>query len=383
MRFVVSGGGTAGHIYPALAVSQELVARGHEVVFAGTPIGQEARIVPEAGSPFQAFAARGFNRAKPLSLVTSTLRLMASARSARRWLLELCPHAVAGFGGYVSVPVGVAARQAQAPLLVHEQNSAAGWANRFLAKRASVVALTYGAARAGLRCPHTSRVVVTGNPVRRELLALADPRQRDVARATFRASMGIPADALVLLVFGGSQGARSINNAVLDLAGQLLAVAGLHVLHIAGPSQLAAVEERLSRELGDEQRPRWHALGYCAQMGHAYVASDLAVARAGASSLAEIAALGVASLVVPYPYATDDHQSANARALVATGAAVCVSDADLSTAVFRDALVACLRDESQRARMAAAARALDAQGATDAVVSLLEGLASEARPQRP
>ncbi|MDR1713199.1 MAG: glycosyltransferase, partial [Coriobacteriales bacterium] len=168
MRFVISGGGTAGHVNPALAVAQALRQEGHEVHYAGTPSGMEARLVTNDGFAYQPFNVAGFNRAKPLTLLTSSAKVANSARQARSWLAELQPDAVAGFGGYVSIPVGWAASRLQIPLLIHEQNSAAGLANRFLARRAHAVALTYDAAKSKLRT--NGRLQLTGNPVRAALL---------------------------------------------------------------------------------------------------------------------------------------------------------------------------------------------------------------------
>ena len=378
MRFVITSGGTAGHIYPALAVAQELIATGHEVLFAGTPQGQEAHLIPAEGIPYKAFDATGFNRSKISSMPSFFWRTATSTNLAKEWLKEIQPAAVAGFGGFASVPVCRAALQSRIPVLIHEQNSRAGWANRFLARsKVAAVALTYEDARAQLTFSNKTLVELTGNPVRYSLIKLAEPAARATARAAFRSVYGIPADALVLMVFGGSQGARSINDAVLAQAATLLARDNLHVLHITGPKQYTVVNAQLTQTLDPVLAQRWHLIDYCTQMGEAYVAADLILSRAGASSLAEIAVLGVPALLVPFPYATDDHQTANARSLVQAGAARYISDADLSKPVFIQLLDLLLGDADIRASMAVAAQAGEASLATERVTKLLKQIANK------
>ena len=165
MKVVLSGGGTAGHINPALALADVLRDRGHEVVFAGTPTGVEVRLVAQAGITFVPFEAAGFDRQAPWTLVTSTLKILGSARKAKRWMKEISPDVVVGFGGYVCIPVGLAAESLGVPVVVHEQNSVMGMANKFLAKRAASVALTYEVA--GKDVADASKLVVTGQPCAR------------------------------------------------------------------------------------------------------------------------------------------------------------------------------------------------------------------------
>ena len=178
MRILMSGGGTAGHVYPALTVAEQFAAAPDEVAFVGTPDGLEARIVPAAGVAFRPLAASGFDRARPWTLVTSSLRIAASTARAWRWLGADRPDVVIGFGGYVSIPVGLASALRRIPLVLHEQNSVPGIANRVLSRFAAAVAVTYE--ESAPRFAHPDRVVVTGNPVRRAVLGAETGRRPQI-----------------------------------------------------------------------------------------------------------------------------------------------------------------------------------------------------------
>ena len=352
MRFVLTGGGTAGHINPALALAEALSARGHEVFFAGTPQGVEARLVAQAGIPFTPFQAAGFDREAPLTLITSSVKILRSLGKATAWLRELAPDAVVGFGGYVSIPVGLAASQLGIPLVIHEQNSVMGMANKFLSRHAAAVALTYEAAGKDAAVP--SRVVLTGNPVRASVLA--------ATREQGRSMLGVPGDATMLLVFGGSLGARHINEAVCALKDRLLAHDGLYVVHLTGPKEYDACVAALA--LSDEQRARWTVMAYQDRMAETLAAADCVVSRAGATSLAEISALRLPALLVPFPFAAEDHQTTNAREYVAAGAAYMVPDAELDTPAFSDALMRLVESADVREGMREAAASFKTQDAS-------------------
>lgn len=343
MNIVLSGGGTAGHIYPALALAEELADRGHRIFYAGTPKGIEARIVAQEGIEFKAFEAAGFNRNHPLSIVRALRLILASTGKAKRWFDEIKPDRVVCFGGYVCLPVGGAAVSRSIPLVVHEQNSVMGMANKRLSARAAKVALTYEVAASAVA--DASKVVVTGNPVRRSIF--------DASRSQGRAYCGVPDDARLLVVFGGSQGARHINQAVCAAKDWLLERPDLHIRHIAGPKEAESVAQALA--LTPEQQQRWQVIGYEDSMGKVLAACDMVVARSGATSLAEISALGIPAILVPFPYATADHQTTNARAYVDKGAAMMVADSDVEGPDFKRALEQLVDDAQLRQRMREAA----------------------------
>jgi UDP-N-acetylglucosamine--N-acetylmuramyl-(pentapeptide) pyrophosphoryl-undecaprenol N-acetylglucosamine transferase len=339
MLFVLSGGGTAGHINPALALADVLQERGHQVVFAGTPQGIESRLVPRAGLPFKPFEAAGFNRRHPLTLFHALRLINASTKKAKAWFDEIHPDAVVGFGGYVCIPVARAAEAKDIPVVVHEQNSVMGIANKLLAKKARAVALTYKVA--GESVEDKSKLVVTGNPVRASIF--------DATREQGRTMLNIPVDALMLLVFGGSLGARHINAALCELKDRLLAIDNLYIVHITGPKELGTVQHDLA--LTDEQAKRWQVMGYQNRMGETMAAADMVVSRAGATSLAEISGRQIPALLVPFPYATADHQTVNAREYVEAGAAYMVPDDQVEGPEFAEKLFRMIRDPEVRRAM--------------------------------
>ena len=342
MLAVLSGGGTAGHINPALALADELVSRGWDVRFAGTPGGVESRLVPAAGIPFTAFEASGFDRSHPASLAKGVAKIAASTGKAKKWFADIKPDVVVGFGGYVCIPVARAAEKTGVPVVLHEQNSVAGMANKYLARRADAVCVTYECSAESLGA--AAPVTVTGNPVRRSVI--------EADRAA----------------------GRAINEAVVALKDELLARPNLHIVHITGPKELDAVTEALA--LTDDEARRWYLLGYQDRMGETLAAADAIVSRAGATSLAEISALAIPALLVPYPFATADHQTTNARAWVESGAAFMMPDDELGSDEFKAKLFALIDDASVREGMVAAARAQKTGEAAAALADVVVGVAT-------
>ncbi len=353
-------------MYPALAVAAELVASGlDEVAFVGTPSGLEARLATEAGVPFFGLPARGFDRARPWSFVVAGVTALVSTVRAIRLIKRWDPDVVVGFGAYVSVPVGLAAVATRTPLVLHEQNSVPGLANRFLSRWAKQVAVTYETSRTFLRRP--DRVVLTGNPVRASV-SLA-------GREHGRRTLGIEDEATVLLVFGGSRGARHVNQAVLAARASVLSIPDVHIVHAAGRAEYDSVVKSLS-DGGGDGGGRWVIHDYIEDMGSCIAAADVVVARAGATSLAEITAIGRAAVLVPYPYATDDHQTLNARTMVDGGGAIAFADSEIDGPEFGEAIAALLRDSSARANMAAASRGLGRPDAGARVASVIRDAVS-------
>lgn len=351
MYFVISAGGTAGHINPALAVCDELRKRGHEILFVGTPDHIEAKLAVQAGFDFLGFEVSGFDKAHPLTLITSGSKLLKATKRAKKLFGEKRPDAVVTFGAYVSIPVGRAAYEMGIPLIIHEQNSVPGMANAHLAKHATVTALTYAESAKGLDCLHEP--VVIGNPVRASF--------ETCTRQAGRELLGIDEDATVLLVFGGSLGAQHLNTAICAMKERLLAIDNLYVIHSTGSRDHESVLEQLA--LTPEEGKRWKVFEYIDAMGDVLAASDLVVSRAGASSLAEIMTLSVPAVLVPYPHARGDHQTLNAQSCVSVGAAELVADADVEKQMFSDLIIELLSDAERRDTMAAACKKLSGSDA--------------------
>lgn len=369
LEVVIAAGGTAGHINPALALAEELRDRGHHVTFFGQTAKLEGRLVPEAGFELVPVVVSGFDRARPWTLVSSLARMRrAQSQIARRFSASGAPDVAVGFGAYVEMPLLNCCHRMGVPYLLHEQNSVPGLANKALAPYAEEVCISVPAARDAFereRRPARG-VVLTGNPVRRSVVAAS----REAGRAAF----GVREGQTMLLVFGGSLGAAHVNEAVCRLKGELLSREGLVVVHSTGADGFDDTVGDLA--LTPEEQLRWRVMPYISNMGEALAAADLVVSRAGASSIAEIAALAVPSLLVPYPHATADHQTTNARFLTDAGAAALVADDRLDEPVFAETLLGLLDDPARRDEMRAAARGL---GGSDAAAALADEVERAAR----
>jgi UDP-N-acetylglucosamine--N-acetylmuramyl-(pentapeptide) pyrophosphoryl-undecaprenol N-acetylglucosamine transferase len=317
--------------------------------------------VPDAGVPFHGVKASGFDRSNPLTLLTSSAIIAGSIMRARALMRRFSPDVVVGFGGYVSLPVGLAAVMLRVPLVLHEQNSVPGLANRVLSRWARAIGVTYE--RSVTYLAHPERGVVTGNPVREAVL------QADAARG--RAAFGLDPGATVVLVFGGSRGAQHLNETLVRIARELLVVPSLQVLHVAGRIEAASVADRIAVEIGADNS-RYRVVDYIDAMGDAIAAADVVVSRAGATSIAELTAIGRAAILVPYPYATDDHQTLNAKAMEAGGGAVAVSDSELDGDVLMRTLIGLVQDAERREEMARASAALGRRDAGPRLVRLVE-----------
>jgi UDP-N-acetylglucosamine--N-acetylmuramyl-(pentapeptide) pyrophosphoryl-undecaprenol N-acetylglucosamine transferase len=349
-RIVIAAGGTAGHVVPALVVAEALRAEGAEVSFIGGGRA-EAQLVPAAGFPRETIVVDGLSRSNPLRALRALARALAALPRARSLLARLRPDAVMGGGGYVAGPVGLAALSLRIPLVLTEADSHLGLTNRLLAPLARRVCLAFP-----LPGREGPRYRVTGRPV-------PAPEQD---RAGARARFGIAPEETCLLVFGGSLGARSINLAAVEA----FAGSPLHVLHVCGRRDHA---ELAAREVSDSYDLR--AYLDLAEFGSALAAADLVVARSG-GSVFEIAAHGLPAILIPYPHAAGEHQSANARWLADAGAAVVIADAELTAPRLGSEVAELLADRRRLAAMSAAARALARPDAAQEVARELLGAAS-------
>lgn len=339
-KVVVAAGGTAGHVVPAMAVADELRASGAEVSFLGTRERIEAELVPAAGYEIDFVKVRGIDRRNPLRAPRAGLEALGAVGAAREVLRRRGADVVMGGGGFVAGPAGVAATLTRTPLVLTEADSHLGLANRLLAGRARRVCLAFP-----IEGREGEPYLVTGRPVPRAVLE----GDRSAARKRF----GVAEGDRCLLVFGGSQGARSINQAAIEAFAEREG-RSFHVLHIAGRRDFPELERRLAAAPHAE---RYTLLAYEPNLGDALAATDLVLARSG-GSIFEVIAVGRPAILVPFPFATADHQTANAEWMRAGGAATVIPDSELSAERLGAEVAAVLGDSSRLESMAAAARGL-------------------------
>jgi UDP-N-acetylglucosamine--N-acetylmuramyl-(pentapeptide) pyrophosphoryl-undecaprenol N-acetylglucosamine transferase len=363
LKVLIAGGGTGGHIIPALAVARELEVRhGAETLFVGTPRGMEIRLVPDAGFRLRLIDVGPLNGVSLATRVNTLLRLPRSISECKRLIREFQPNVVFGVGGYASGPAMAAALQLKIPTMAFEPNAMPGLANRLVGKRVQAAAVNFPAAAAWFQ-----HCEVTGIPVRPGFFKLEPP----------------PEDAAPhLLVFGGSQGARLFNMRLPRVICDLLeAVPGLTVLHQSGVRHVTATVEAYLATGADKSR--WEVRPFLDDMAAQFAKAHLVMARSGASTVAELAAAGKPALLVPFAAAADEHQRRNAEAMVNAGAAVMLQEHELD---IPGKLVETLKDllttPSRLAQMAAAARTQAHPEAAERIADMLASLSPQPVLQR-
>ena len=346
---MIAAGGTGGHVFPGIALAREIRARrpDAEVLFVGSRHGLESKLVPEAGFPLELVRASGFAGKPAAAKIAALAELPAGFFQARRLLSERRARAVAGVGGYVTVPVVTAARSLNVPTLIHESNAYPGVANRFLNRFATRTAVGIAAANARLSRPG----VVTGTPVRPEFFAVPP---LDPAATTRR-----------LLVFGGSQGSRVLNRA-MAAAVRTLATAGLEVIHQTGEREFEDTRGRYG-----ELPAGWRLVPFLPRIHEELAWADLVLARAGSQTLAELAAAGRPSILVPFGSATHAHQAENARVFSAAGAAVAIEESGLTAEILSRAVAGSFADRGRLIEMGENARAFARPDAARLLADLL------------
>lgn len=359
-RIVIMAGGTGGHVFPALAVAQELQRRGAEVSWLGTRHGIEAELVPQAGIAIDYITIAGLRGKGALGWLLAPLRLLRALWQALLVLRRRAPAAVLGLGGFASGPGGVAAWLQRRPLLIHEQNAVPGLTNRLLARIAYRVLEGFPGTFAG--------ALATGNPVRAAIVGAAAPAERFAGRS----------GALRLLVVGGSLGAMALNETVPAALALLPAGQRPQVRHQSGKRHLAALQE-FYRNAGVEAE----LLPFIDDMAAAYAWADLVVCRSGALTVGELAAVGVASILVPFPHAVDDHQTRNAAYLVDAGAAELVGQEQLNAQRLAAQLQVYVDDAAAgRKRLLAMAEAARALARPDATALVAEQCLAAAQQRK-
>jgi UDP-N-acetylglucosamine--N-acetylmuramyl-(pentapeptide) pyrophosphoryl-undecaprenol N-acetylglucosamine transferase len=356
---IIAGGGTAGHVVPGLAVARALVAKGHDpetIHWVGGQRGTEGAMVRDAGFEATLLPGRGIQRRLTTENLSAALGLARAGGQALALVRRRRPAVILAMGGWASVSTAMAGVALGVPVVVSEQNAVPGAANRLVGRFAKAAAVPFP----GTPLP---RAVVTGNPVRPQILAVD---RSPGGRAAARLALGLPEDRRVLAVFGGSLGALRLNTAVFGALESWAGRGDLAVRHVVGERDWALVGERSGAEVF------YQPVRYDNQRELSLAAADLVVSRAGGNTVAELAAVGVPSVLVPLPGAPGDHQTANARALVDGGAAILVADADMTAARLVADVDALLAEPARLAAMEAAATTVGRRDAAEAVAALVE-----------
>lgn len=361
-RIMLSGGGTGGHIYPALSIVKALRNRYPEAEFAyiGTENGLEAQIVPKAGDLlFYTVEVQGFKRKLSLDNVRTMYKFLSSTRKAKQYIQEFQPDVVVGTGGYVSGPSVYAAHRLGIPTLIHEQNVVLGLTTRFLSRYVDSVAISFEGSRQYLT--QAKQVVLTGNPRATEV-SHADA-------AAGRASLGLASsDKPIVLFVGGSRGAQPLNRAVLELIPKLKETSQFHFVYVTGEVHYQEVMEQID----PQQYPNLTVKSFLYNMPDVLAATSLVVGRAGASTMAELTSLGIPSILVPSPYVTANHQEANARWMESEGAVVVLLEKECTGATMWDLIMEILNDQERHQMMSEAAKRLGKPEAAEVLVDELE-----------
>jgi UDP-N-acetylglucosamine--N-acetylmuramyl-(pentapeptide) pyrophosphoryl-undecaprenol N-acetylglucosamine transferase len=336
---VIAAGGTGGHIFPGLALADALkrLAPDTHVTFVGTERGLEKRLIPEAGYPLRTVDMVPFTG---IGKVTLPFALLRAALQSRKLLKAERADVAVGMGGYASIPLIVGARLAGVPAIIHESGAIAGRANRVAAKLTHNVALAFD--EAAHQFKRGARTV--GMPLNAQIADF----DRDALRADARAAFGLPDGVTMVLVSGGSQGSARLNDAAVGMAGRWKERGDVRIVLKAGTKNVDDVADAL-RENGGERVTQ--LVSFFARMDHAYAAADLMVSRAGAGTVAELAAVGLPSILVPYPYAMDDHQTVNAAVLTNAGAALLVRDDEATADRLAPMVEELLHDAARLAEM--------------------------------
>ncbi len=371
MRVILAGGGTGGHIYPAITIAREFMRRDPqtEILFIGGKRGMEAELVPKEGFRLITLQLEGIPRRISFKVFKSLGLAFKGIGETYKIMKEFRPDLVIGTGGYVCGPAVMTAYLMGIPTAIQEQNAFPGLTNRLLGKVVKRVFLAYSEAG---KYFNAKKVRVYGNPIR-------TTEFQEVSRLAAERKMGIQPDKLNLLVFGGSQSARRINQCLLDILAKILReFTNLQVIMMTGTKDYESIQAKVKEiNIPQDHRARLFLTPYFYKIADAYSVSDLILARAGAISLAEITYFGIPALLIPYPFATNNHQEFNARVLEKGNAAQVLLEKDLTSKTLWNHLEVLLKDAGERRKMASASKSLGKPNATQDIVNELLKLASK------
>jgi UDP-N-acetylglucosamine--N-acetylmuramyl-(pentapeptide) pyrophosphoryl-undecaprenol N-acetylglucosamine transferase len=361
LKVLIAGGGTAGHINPGIAIAKYIKQKlpESEILFAGTEKGLENNLVPREGFELKLIRVKGFKRKVSLDSILSVKELFNGLIDAKRLLKAFKPDIVIGTGGYVCGPVLFMASRMKIPTLVHEQNAFPGVTNRILSRFVNTVAISFKEAKEYFK--HSRNIVFTGNPIRNELL--------DIEKSVARQKLEIEGDSNLVVIFGGSRGAKKVNDNVVDMI-KTYFDSSFKVIFATGEAQYGEVLE----QLGEGLIKNIKVVPYIYNMSEVLSAADLVVSRAGAITVSELAALGMPSILIPSPYVTANHQEFNARALEVQGGSVIVLEKNLSSELLFNQIKSLLGDKEQLAKMARSAKKIAVTNASERIFCIIQSL---------
>ncbi|NMO94776.1 undecaprenyldiphospho-muramoylpentapeptide beta-N-acetylglucosaminyltransferase [Paenibacillus lemnae] len=360
MRVVLTGGGTGGHIYPAVAIARhcEAESTSNAFLYIGSEKGLESRLVPQENLPFESIDITGFRRKLSLDNVKTIMRFFKGVTRSKKLLSQFKPDIVIGTGGYVCGPVVYAAAKLGIPTMIHEQNAIPGLTNQFLSRYADSVAVSFEGSERSF--PKAKRVLYTGNP--RATTVQSANRERGFA------SLGIPMDSKIVLITGGSRGAKAINQAMIGMAEKLGSLEDVHFVYVTGELYFEDTREAVRSKLGTMPN-HLHIVPYVNNMPEVLAATSLIVNRAGASFLAEITSLGIPSVLIPSPNVTNNHQEANARQLEEAGASRMILEKDLNADTLFQRITEIMKNPELQLAMSKASKQL---GKPDSAAVIVE-----------
>ncbi len=366
MKVILSGGGTGGHIYPAISIGKEIKKQfaGAEILFIGTEKGLENSIVPGEGFNFKKIKVRGFRRKLSLENIAAVGESFTGIFMVSGIIKEFKPDIVIGTGGYVCGSVVLTAALMGIPTLIHEQNALPGLTNKMLSRFVDIIAVNFTETKGYF--PRKSKVIVTGNPIRSDILG--------VSKEEGLKEFGFLDKLPVILVVGGSRGAKKLNESVFLLAKKCAMDKSFQILHMTGETQYSSIIEAYRREGINPDMGYLKVIPFIYNMPHALAASDIVISRCGAGTLSELTALGKPSILIPYPYATGNHQEHNGRVLEKNGAAIVILDKDLNPEILHNEVSDMLNKREKTEQMGAQSKKLGRTDAANKIVKAASGL---------
>lgn len=365
MRVIVSGGGTGGHIYPGVAIAKKIKEKnpGAKVIFVGSENGLETKLVPKEGFDIKLISVEGLNKKFSLKTFSSLQKAFKGLFQANKIINEFKPDIVVGTGGYVCGPVVLSAALKGIPTVIHEQNAFPGMTNKILSKFSSKIAITFKEAE---KYFPKNKVIYTGNPIRNQILSIDRTKKEN--------SWGFDKTKPLVLVVGGSRGARNINNAVADIIPDLVSQ-DIQLLFITGENQYEDVIKRLKNNKTDYTKYKGvKILPYVYNMQDALGACDMIISRAGATIISEITALGIPAILIPSPFVANNHQEYNALALEQNGAAIIIKESQLKDGVFKEQILSVVNSKDTLVKMSQNSRKLAVLDASEKIYNIIKDL---------